>query len=98
MERILSIIRNKYLVSGLIFGTWMLFFDRHDLTTQFSYYSQKEELEEEKKFYHSEIDKISKGLDDIKNNPQEMQRIAREKYQMKKENEDVFILLYEQDL
>ena len=95
MSKILSILKDRYLIAGTIFVTWMLFFDRHDLATQYGYYSQLKDLEAEKKFYVEEIQKTTEGLDKIKNNAQEVQRIAREKYQMKKENEDVFILLYE---
>ncbi len=96
MKRVFNLIKNKYLVACAVFFAWMLFFDRHDLATQYSYYSELKDLEREKAFYEVELQRIGKGLDDLKNNPAEVERIARERYQMKKEAEDVFILVYEQ--
>lgn len=93
MNRLVSLVKNKYLLAFVVFFGWMLFFDRHDLTTQYSYYSQLKELENQKNFYETELEKIATGLHDLQHNSEALERIAREKYQMKKENEDVFILL-----
>jgi len=93
MERLLSVIRNKYIIASIAFVVWMLFFDRHDVATQYSYYSQLKELRAEKEFYTLEIDQVTKSIDDISNDPQALQRIAREKYKMKKDNEDVYVIL-----
>jgi|SRR5690606_5155411 len=95
MERLLSVIRNKYIIASVAFAVWMLFFDRHDVTTQYSYYSQLKELRAEKEFYTVEIDQVTKLIDDLRNDPQALQRIAREKYKMKKDNEDVYVILEE---
>jgi len=93
MERLLSVIRNKYLIAGVAFVVWMLFFDRNDLATQYDYYSQAKELRKQKAFYTTEIDRVTKTLHDLNSDPQALQRIAREKYKMKKENEDVFVII-----
>ncbi|SEL85194.1 FtsB family cell division protein [Parapedobacter koreensis] len=93
MERLLSIIRNKYLIAAVAFVVWMLFFDRHDVATQYDYYSQLKGLKAEKAFYTTEIERVTKTIHDLNTSPQELQRIAREKYKMKKENEDVFVIL-----
>ncbi|HAU54598.1 MAG TPA: septum formation initiator, partial [Sphingobacterium sp.] len=37
MQRLWSLIRNKYLLAALAFLVWMLFFDRNDFATQYSY-------------------------------------------------------------
>lgn len=93
MERLLTIIRNKYIIASVAFAVWMLFFDRHDVTTQYDYYTQLKGLKAEKAFYTTEIEHINRTIDDLNNNPQELQRVAREKYKMKKENEDVFVIV-----
>lgn len=93
MERLLSIIRNKYIIAGVAFTIWMLFFDRNDVATQYSYYSQLKELRAEKEFYTTEIDKVTKSIHDLNSDPQALQRVARERYKMKKENEDVFVII-----
>ena len=96
MERLLSIIRNKYIIASVAFIIWMLFFDRNDVATQYGYYSQLKELRAEKAFYTTEIDKVTTSLHDLNSDPQALQRVAREKYKMKKENEDVFVIIEEE--
>ena len=97
MERFLGAIRNKYLIAIVAFAVWMLFFDRHDVATQYSYYSQLKGLKAEKAFYTAEIERITKAIEDLNTNPQEQQRVARERYQMNKENEDVFVIVEQEE-
>jgi len=92
MHRLFALIRNKYFIAGTVFLVWMVFFDRYDLGTQFAYQQEKKNLEREKAFYEKEIEKLGKSLEDVRHNPEEIIRIARERYKMKKENEDVYIL------
>lgn len=93
MIRLFSIIKNKYFLAGSIFAVWMLFFDRHDISTQFDYYSQLKSLKGEKEFYESEISRISQNIIDLEESSVEIERLAREKYQMKKDGEDVYVIL-----
>ncbi|GGH12893.1 septum formation initiator family protein [Sphingobacterium alkalisoli] len=92
MERFLNLIKNKFLLAVIAFIIWMCFFDRYDFATQYNYYQEKSKLEKEKEFYVSEIVQIEKSINDVQFNPSEIQRIAREKYKMKKDNEDVYVL------
>lgn len=97
MERLLTIIRNKYVIAGVAFAVWMMFFDRHDITTQYGYYSQLNGLKAEKEFYTTEIERVNKTILDLNSDPEALQRMAREKYQMKKENEDVFVIIEQEE-
>ncbi|QBQ40325.1 septum formation initiator family protein [Sphingobacterium psychroaquaticum] len=92
MERFLTVIRNKYFLAGLAFLVWMCFFDRYDFGTQYAYQQEKGKLENEKTFYESEIERMEKSIKDAQHNPSEIQRIARERYKMKKDNEDIFVV------
>ncbi|MCY4780210.1 septum formation initiator family protein [Sphingobacterium sp. UT-1RO-CII-1] len=92
MERLFRLIKNRYFLSGLIFIVWMSFFDRYDLGTQYAYQQEKNKLEEQKAFYEEEILTIEKAVKDVQYNPNEIQRIARERYKMKKDNEDIFVI------
>lgn len=92
MERLFRLIKNRYFLSGLIFIVWMSFFDRYDLGTQYAYQQEKNKLEEQKAFYEEEILTIEKAVKDVQYNPSEIQRIARERYKMKKDNEDIFVI------
>jgi len=71
----------------------MLFFDRHDISTQFDYYTQLKSLEKEKAYYENEIKGINQQLVDLEESSVEIERLAREKYQMKKDGEDVYVIL-----
>ncbi|TDS16266.1 FtsB family cell division protein [Sphingobacterium paludis] len=92
MDRFLSLIRNKYLIAGMAFVVWICFFDRYDLSTQFAYQQEKSKLENEKEFYETEIERMEKSIKDAQFSPTEIQRIARERYKMKKDNEDVYVI------
>ena len=95
MTRILDLIRNKYLIAGVAFLTWMLFFDRNDLMSQYEYRTQLNKLEAEKEFYTVESAKAVKDLNELTTNQSKLEKFAREKYLMKKENEDVFVIIQE---
>ena len=96
MTRFLDLIRNKYLIAGLAFVTWMLFFDRNDLMSQYEYRRQLNKLQAEKEFYTIESAKAIKDLEELKTNRSKLEKFAREKYLMKKENEDVFVIIKEE--
>ncbi|WP_223857395.1 FtsB family cell division protein [Sphingobacterium micropteri] len=92
MERFLALIQNKYLIAGVAFFIWMCFFDRYDFSTQFAYQQEKNKLEREREFYESEITRIEQAIKDVQYSPREIQRIARERYKMKKDNEDIYVI------
>lgn len=93
MKRFVSVAKNKFLIASLAFIAWMCFFDRYDLSTQFSYQKEKNKLENERNFYSTEIEKLEVLIKDVQYNQSEIQRIAREKYKMKKDNEDVYVIM-----
>jgi cell division protein FtsB len=95
MTRLLNIIRNKYLIASVAFLTWMLFFDRNDLMSQYEYRTQVNKLKAEKEFYTQETAKVVKDLNELTTNQGKLEKFAREKYLMKKENEDVFVIIEE---
>ncbi|WP_395802820.1 septum formation initiator family protein [Daejeonella sp.] len=95
MTRLLNLIRNKYLIASVAFLTWMLFFDRNDLMSQYEYRTQVNKLKAEKEFYTQETAKVVKDLNELTTNQIKLEKFAREKYLMKKENEDVFVIIEE---
>ncbi len=91
-SRIPSWLRNKYMVTLAAFVLWMLFFDARDVVTQRERTRELEQLQESKAFFTSEIEKEKKALQELKSNPAAIEKLAREKYLMKKDNEDLFII------
>ncbi|TCD03725.1 FtsB family cell division protein [Pedobacter psychroterrae] len=95
MNRMLGLIRNKYFLSVAAFVVWMMFFDKNDIVAQYEYKSQVNKLQEEKDFYTKEIGQVKKDLSELSSNLNTAEKFAREKYFMKKENEDVFVIIEE---
>lgn len=92
LDKIPSFLKNKYIIVFLGALIWMLFFDQNNFIQQYRLSRQIKELKHEKAYYLQEIDRDSLNIDRLKNDPQELERYAREKYLMKKENEDIFIV------
>jgi cell division protein FtsB len=71
---------------------WILFFDVRDLLTQRERKAELQELVATKTFYENEIFKAKKELTDIQTSAAALEKIAREKYKMKMENEELFLV------
>ena len=86
-------LKNKYLIAGAVFLVWILFLDdKNDLFSQFERVSRSKELTKNENHLNDQIIETHKELDLLKNNAQSIEKYAREKYMMKKDNEDLFIL------
>lgn len=88
-----AFLKNKYLLAGTAFAVWMVFFDRNDLFTQHHRKQELEALEESKMFYADQIAKERKSLEELQSNPAAIEKYAREQYGMKRDNEDVFVVI-----
>ncbi|BAU55890.1 FtsB family cell division protein [Mucilaginibacter gotjawali] len=93
MIRLFNLFRNKYFLVALAFVVFMIFFDKNDLFSQYQYYQQVSKLKQERDFYQKETAKVYKDLNELDSNPKELEKFAREKYLMKKDNEDVFVIV-----
>jgi cell division protein FtsB len=90
---ILKILKNKYFLTVVALVIWLLFFDKNDVFTQMELIRKCEKLKSEKQYYINEIASNNANLFDLKNNKRSLETFSREKYLMKKENEDVFIIV-----
>jgi cell division protein DivIC len=86
-------LKNRFAVTGLCFFIWLLFFDRNDLVSQFKIRNELTKLEEEEKFFKKEIKKDQEKLMELQTNYQTLEKFAREKYLMKRDNEEIFIIV-----
>jgi cell division protein DivIC len=91
MRKIPSILKNKYLIATSAFFVWMFFFDRNDFIAQYTRYQKLGQLKENSEYYQEKISAASQELKRRASDPSAYERLAREKYYMKKANEDVFI-------
>ncbi len=92
MKFIPTWLKNKYLLTLMGFALWMLFFDRNDIFTQLDRRKELKEIEQSTLYYTTEIKKNKQALIDLKNNPTALEKLAREKYFMKRDNEDIYII------
>jgi len=89
---ILTLFRNKYILASVSFIVWISFFDRNDLFTQYDRKKELQKLEKSKEYYVTEINSTKKELNDLNNNPVVLEKLAREKFFLKRSNEEIFIV------
>jgi cell division protein DivIC len=92
INRIPSWLKNKYLLIVSFFVIWMLFFDPKDISSGFERKEKLNELQKSEKHLDELITAAEKELVLLKNDAQSIEKYAREKYMMKKDNEDLFIV------
>ena len=85
-------LRNKYLITFIVFLVWIFFIDKFDIITQIKMNKEFKQLKEQQEFYKSEVKKDSTIIYNLNNNPEEQERFARERFLMKKDNEDLYIV------
>lgn len=98
MKKLRYIFSNKYLLTSVAFVIWMLFFDKNDITLQLKRIRQLHKLQESEKTMTVKIANTQQELKLLKTNPQTLEKYAREKYLMKKDNEDLFIVTIDSSL
>jgi cell division protein DivIC len=95
MKNLRFIFTNKYIITGIAFAVWMLFFDRNDVTLQIRRVQELNKLEQNEKNMTLRIADTKKELNLLKTDPETLEKYAREKYMMKKDNEDLFIVTFD---
>ncbi|MFM2306963.1 MAG: hypothetical protein RLZZ367_1632 [Bacteroidota bacterium] len=84
---------NPFFITALVFGTWMIFFDESNLISQYRKHKELSDLLEKKKFYTDQIKETNKAYQELTTNPATQEKFAREHYWMKRDNEDVFVIV-----
>jgi cell division protein FtsB len=92
LGRTISVLRNKFLLATTAFVVWMLFFDRNDVFTQMERRSELKELRQSKQYFEKQIAENREFSKDLQFNASAIEKYAREKYLMKRDNEDLFII------
>ena len=91
-ETLATLVRNPYVVSVIIFLLWMTFIDDDNLITSHRYSQKIEELSEEKESLLNGIEQDRREMKELKSNSETLEKFAREKYFMKKDDEVIFII------
>ena len=86
---------NKYTIVGLLFVVWIALFDKYSIIDQLQLRSKITQMEKEKKYYQKKVEEDRRKKDELLGNRDNLEKFAREQYLMKKENEDIFIIVKE---
>lgn len=92
LTHIPALLTNKYLIASLAFIAWITFFDRNDFVTQLQRRRELNDLQSTKADFTNKIKLERKELNQLQTNPATLEKYAREKYYMKRDNEDLFII------
>ena len=93
IEKIPPVLRNKFILTIIFFIIWLTFFDSNNLISRYKELSQLRKLRKEKEFFTEKIANDKQNLYELKTNNQNLEKFAREKYKMKKSDEDLYIVL-----
>jgi cell division protein FtsB len=93
MTKTVQFLKNKYAITIILFITWISFFDRNDLMSQYKLRSELNQLRQDKVYFETEIRKNNESMKELQTNPDNLEKFAREKYLMKRENEDIFVFV-----
>ncbi len=89
--------RNFFFATASVFLLWMLLFDTNDVISQFKLWQQVVDLENDKKFYLQEVELVKKEREELMGSPQLLEKFARERYLMKRNTEDVYVIVTEKN-
>lgn len=84
-------------MTSLVFVVWMTFFDENNFISQVQNQMKLSELEVDRDHYVVEIDQSSEDLKLLQNDKELLEKFARERYLMKKENEEIFVFATEEE-
>jgi len=89
--------KNIFVIILVVFAVWMLFFDDNSYLIHRELNKEMDALEAKKEYYKNEIEKDKKAIQELSTD-EGIEKLAREKYYMKKENEEIYIIEYEDSL
>ena len=92
-KKILPFVLNKYFISIVAILVWITFFDKDDVLSQYQLRQKLEQLRTERNYYQEEIKKSKNDMNELRTNPANLEKFAREKYLMKKDNEEIFVIV-----
>ena len=93
--RIGKALRNKFIFTAVLFFIWLLFFDQNNLAERRKTTNEYNQLIEDKEYYLKKIGEDRKRINELKTNADNLEKFAREQYLMKRDNEDIFIIVDE---
>jgi cell division protein DivIC len=92
-DRLPPWMRNRYMITILIFILWLLLLDPNNLISRVRELNTRNRLIREKEYYMGRIEEDKRKLEELRTNNDNLEKFAREQYHMKKPDEDLFIIV-----
>ena len=92
---VIKFLKNKYFLTLIIFVVWLLLFDSNNLIDRFSQMKSLNQLEKDKEYYLERIEEDSRKLNELETDKENLEKFAREQYLMKKDDEEIFVVIDE---
>lgn len=92
MKKVFRILFNKYLLTTAAFIVWMTFFDQNDWMTQRETRRELQEVKDNIGFLTAETEQMERDHEALIHDPARLEQFAREKYRMKRDNEDLYVI------
>ena len=91
------VLSNKYVLIGNFFFIWIIFLDDASLKEQIYIDRYISQLRKDRDFYKEKLQKVRRELEKVQRDPKAIEKIAREKFFMKKKDEDIFIVVEDKE-
>ncbi len=94
-KRMPKILRNRYVLVAVIFVVYIGFFDAHDLISQIKIRAKINGLKSEIEYLENDSKEAAMRIEELTSDREALEKFARETYRMKRENEDIFVIIPE---
>jgi cell division protein FtsB len=95
ISKLVPFLKNKYFLVGMAFVFWVMLFDENNLIERRQLAKEMKQLEKDKEYYQEKIQIDAVRLKELQTNDKNLEKFAREQYLMKREDEDVFVVVHE---
>jgi cell division protein DivIC len=93
IDNIPPVLRNRYLLTALIFLIWLTLLDSNNLISRYKEMKELNKLKADREYYLERIETDKVKLHQLKTDNDNLEKFAREQYRMKKADEDLFVVL-----
>ncbi len=94
-DRLPSWMKNRYVIITFLFIVWLVFFDSNNLIVQSRQMHELKQLRHDKAYYQKKIADDTRKLKELETDKKSLEKFAREQYLMKRDNEDIFVIVEE---
>lgn len=90
---LLKFLKNKYFIISFLFVLYLTLFSQNNLIERLSGIHDLNKLEAQKEYYLKIIEENSEKIKELRTDKSNLEKFAREEYLMKKNNEDIFVIV-----